>query len=179
MLRRAGEGHSYWWYGCPLTVRRSAARRARRPAIVAGCATSSNCRFMLGHVTDPAAPDGLDRRELPEPEPGPHDVLVAVRAYAVNRGELSLLQQRADGWQPGQDVAGVVARAAADGSGPPAGARVVGIADGGGWSERVPVPSHRIAVLPDGARFEDAAALPVAGLTALRALREAGPLLGR
>jgi NADPH:quinone reductase-like Zn-dependent oxidoreductase len=134
---------------------------------------------MLGHVTDPAAPDGLDRRELPEPEPGPHDVVVAVRAYAVNRGELSLLEQRADGWRPGQDVAGVVARAAADGSGPPEGARVVGLADGGGWSERVLVPAHRVAALPDGTSFEDAAALPVAGLTALRALREAGPLLGR
>jgi NADPH:quinone reductase-like Zn-dependent oxidoreductase len=134
---------------------------------------------MLGHVTDPAAPDGLDRRELPEPEPGPHDVVVAVRAYAVNRGELSLLEQRADGWLPGQDVAGVVARAAADGSGAPEGTRVVGIADGGGWSERVLVPAHRVAALPDETSFEDAAALPVAGLTALRALREAGPLLGR
>src|SRR3954468_10615785 len=134
---------------------------------------------MLGHITDPGAPGGLDRRELPDPEPGPHDVLVAVRAYAVNRGELSLLEQRPDGWLPGQDVAGVVARAAADGSGPPEGARVVGAADGGGWSELVPVPSHRVGELPDGVDFADAAALPVAGLTALRALREAGPLLGR
>jgi NADPH:quinone reductase-like Zn-dependent oxidoreductase len=134
---------------------------------------------MLGHVTDPAAPDGLDRRELPEPAPGPHDVVVEVRAYAVNRGELALVQQRADGWLPGQDVAGVVARAAADGSGPPEGTRVVGIADAGGWSERVLVPAHRVAPLPDAATFADAAALPVAGLTALRALREAGPLLGR
>src|SRR3954471_11820714 len=134
---------------------------------------------MLGHITDPAAPGGLDRRELPDPEPGPHDVLVSVRAYAVNRGELSLLEQRPDGWLPGQDVAGVVARAAGDGSGPPEGTRVVGVADGGGWSELVAVPSHRVAALPDSVDFADAAALPVAGLTALRALREAGPLLGR
>src|ERR1700742_1440183 len=134
---------------------------------------------MLGHVTDPSAPDGLDRRELPDPEPGPHDVLVAVRAYAVNRGEISLLQQRADGWLPGQDVAGVVSRPAGDGTGPPQGTRVVGIADGGGWSELVAVPAHRVAPLPDATSFADAAALPVAGLTALRALREAGPLLGR
>src|SRR3954451_25098854 len=134
---------------------------------------------MLGHITDPGAPGGLDRRELPDPEPGAHDVLVSVRAYAVNRGELSLLQQRADGWLPGQDVAGVVARAAADGSGPPEGTRVVGIADGGGWSELAPIPAHRVAPLPDDVSFADAAALPVAGLTALRALREAGPLLGR
>lgn len=134
---------------------------------------------MLGYVTDPGAPGGLDRRELPAPEPGPHDVLIDVRAYAINRGELSLLQQRSDGWQPGQDLGGVVAQAAADGTGPPAGTRVVGVADGGGWSQQAIVPSHRVAELPDEVSFADAAALPVAGLTALRALREGGDLLGR
>jgi NADPH:quinone reductase-like Zn-dependent oxidoreductase len=134
---------------------------------------------MLGYVTDPAAPGGLDRRELPAPEPGAHDVLIDVRAYAVNRGELHLIEQRADGWQPGQDVAGVVAQAAADGSGPAPGTRVVGVADGGTWAQRALVPSHRVAALPDAVSFADAAALPVAGLTALRALREGGDLLGR
>src|SRR4051812_50118709 len=118
---------------------------------------------MLGHVTDPAAPAGLARRELPDPEPGPHDTLVAVRAYAVNRGELSLLEQRADGWPPGQDVAGEVVAQAADGSGPPAGTRVVGPADAGGWSQRVAIPSHRLAPLPHAGGFADAAPLPVAG----------------
>jgi NADPH2:quinone reductase len=134
---------------------------------------------MLGYITDPGAPGGLDRRELPAPEPGAHDVLIDVRAYAVNRGELSLLEQRADGWQPGQDLAGVVAQAASDGSGPAPGARVVGGADGGGWAQRALVPSHRVATLPDDVSFADAATLPVAGLTALRALREGGDLLGR
>jgi NADPH:quinone reductase-like Zn-dependent oxidoreductase len=134
---------------------------------------------MLGYVTDPGAPGGLDRRELPAPEPGAHDVLIDVRAYAVNRGELSLLEQRADGWQPGQDLAGVVAQAAGDGSGPAPGTRVVGVADGAGWAQRAVVPSHRVAALPAEVSFADAAALPVAGLTALRALREGGDLLGR
>jgi NADPH:quinone reductase-like Zn-dependent oxidoreductase len=134
---------------------------------------------MLGYVTDPSAPDGLIRRELPEPQPGEHDAVLDVSAYAVNRGELSLLTQRPDGFTPGQDVAGVVRAAARDGSGPAAGTRVVGVADRGGWSERVSVPSHRVAALPDGVSFAEAAALPVAGLTALRTLRSGGPLLGR
>jgi NADPH:quinone reductase-like Zn-dependent oxidoreductase len=134
---------------------------------------------MLGWITDPGAPGGIDRRELPDPSPEPHDVLVEVRACALNRGELRLLEERADGWMPGQDHAGVVVAAAADGSGPVAGTRVVGAADGGSWSERVVVPSHRVAALPDAVSFADAAALPVAGLTALRTLREGGPLLGR
>lgn len=134
---------------------------------------------MLGYITDPSAPAGITRRELPDPQPGPHDVLVEVRAFAVNRGELSLIEQRRDGWSPGQDVAGVVVAAAQDGTGPGIGARVVGIADGGGWSERVPLPSHRAAVLPEQVSFAQAAALPVAGLTALRALRTGGALIGR
>jgi NADPH:quinone reductase len=134
---------------------------------------------MLGHITDPGAKDGLDRRELPEPRPSASDVVVEVRAYAVNRGELHLLLQRPNGWSPGQDIAGVVVHAASDGNGPRIGTRVVGAADQGGWSERVVVPSYRVAPIPDNVSFADAAALPVAGLTALRALRTGGPLLGR
>jgi len=134
---------------------------------------------MLGHITDPSAPGGLALRELPDPSPERDQVVVAVEAYAVNRGELYLLQARPDGWQPGQDHAGVIARAAADGSGPPEGTRVVGLADGGAWSERVAVPSHRVAPLPNGVEFEQAAALPVAGLTALRALHTGGAVVGR
>jgi NADPH:quinone reductase len=134
---------------------------------------------MLGYLTDPSAAGGLAVRDLPEPQRGTHDVVIEVAAYAINRGELSLLTQRPDAWTPGQDVAGVVHAAAADGSGPAAGTRVVGLADQGGWSERVAIPSHRVAPLPDQVSFAQAAALPVAGLTALRALRTGGPLLGR
>src|SRR6266508_117894 len=52
---------------------------------------------MLGYITDSAAPNGLDRRDLPEPEPTPHQAVIEVGAYAINRGELSLLSQRAAG----------------------------------------------------------------------------------
>jgi NADPH:quinone reductase len=134
---------------------------------------------MLGFVTDPGARGGIARRELQEPRRGEHDVLVDVAAFAVNRGELALIERRAEGWAPGQDVAGIVAAAAADGTGPPAGTRVVGLADWGGWSERAAVPAHRIAALPSAVSFAAAAALPVAGLTALRALRTGGSLLGK
>ena len=116
---------------------------------------------------------------LPEPDPRADELVLDVRAYAVNRGELALLAQRTDGWRPGQDVAGVVAQAAADGSGPPEGARVVAIVDGAGWSERVAVPTRHAAELPAAIAFEQAATLPIAGLTALRALRVGGDLLGR
>jgi len=133
-----------------------------------------------GFITDPTAPDGLRLADdLPEPEPAAREVVVDVRAFGVNRGELFLLRQRADGWRPGQDLAGVVARAADDGTEPAAGTRVVGVADGGAWSERVAVPARHVAVLDDNVSFTQAATLPIAGLTALRALRHGGAILGR
>jgi NADPH:quinone reductase-like Zn-dependent oxidoreductase len=134
---------------------------------------------MFGLVNTPggAAPVGM--RDLPEPQPAQNEALVAVRAFSLNRGELRLMQTRPEGWRPGQDISGVVERAAADGSGPKTGARVVALSDNAGWAERVAVPTHRLAVLPDKVRFEAAAALPVAGLTALRTLRHGAPLIGR
>jgi NADPH:quinone reductase len=134
---------------------------------------------MLGLVNTPSGPAPVELRDLPEPQPAPNEALVAVRAFSLNRGELRLLQIRPEGWRPGQDVSGVVVRAAADGSGPKPGARVVGLTDNAGWAQRAAVPAHRLAVLPDNVRFEEAAALPVAGLTALRALRHGAPLLGK
>jgi NADPH2:quinone reductase len=135
---------------------------------------------MRGYITDPNAAAGLRLADdLPEPEPARDELLLEVRAYSVNRGELFLLQQRPNGWRPGQDVAGVVVRAASDGSGPAEGERVVGIVDGAGWSERVPVPTIWAARLPEAVSFAQGASLPIAGLTALRALRVGGPLLGR
>jgi NADPH:quinone reductase len=73
----------------------------------------------------------------------------------------------------------VVLRAAADGSGPAVGTRVVALCDWEGWAERAAVPSHRIAPIADNVSFGAAASLPVAGLTALRSLRHGAPLLGK
>jgi NADPH:quinone reductase-like Zn-dependent oxidoreductase len=106
-------------------------------------------------------------------------VLVAVEAYSVNRGETLLLEQPVEGWRPGKDVAGTVVEAAADGSGPPAGTRVVGHPPNGGWCTRVAVAVADVAVLPPQVSSVTAAALPLAGLTALRLVRRAGWLAGR
>lgn len=102
-----------------------------------------------------------------------------MRAFSINTGEASLVEQRPDGWRPGQDTAGVVVAAAADGSGPPAGTRVVAYPEWEGWAERIVVPVNWVAPIPDGVSFEQAATLPVAGLSALRAVRVGGALLGR
>ena len=126
---------------------------------------------------NPSSP--LELREVDEPAPDANETLIRVERVSINRGELRLLASRPAGWRPGQDVAGTVEKAAADGSGPPAGARVVALVDQAGWAQRVAAPVSRIGALPDTVSFAQAASLPVAGLTALRALRLGGTLLGR
>jgi NADPH2:quinone reductase len=132
---------------------------------------------MLALVADRSAPSGVSLREAPDAQAGPSEALVEVRAVSLNRGEVRRLPARAEGTIPGWDVAGVVLRAGADG--PREGARVVGLAGEGGWAELAAVPTDRLAELPDGVSFEAASTLPVAGLTAVRALEVGGPLLGR
>jgi len=56
---------------------------------------------------------------------------------------------------------------------------VVGILPSGAWAERVNCRTHAVAALPDAVDDAEAATLPVAGLTALHALRQGGLLLGR
>src|SRR3954468_24523749 len=136
-------------------------------------------RRMLAIVNTPGGPEPVAIREIAEPEPKPNEALVAVHAFSLNRGELRLFQMRPEGWRPGQDIAGVVLRQAADGSGPPAGTRVVALTDWEGWAERASVPANRIAPIADNVSFAPAAALPVAGLTALRTLRQGAPLSGK
>jgi NADPH:quinone reductase-like Zn-dependent oxidoreductase len=134
---------------------------------------------MRAVVNTPGGNTPVEIREVPEPTPGPGEALVAVRAFSLNRGELRSFANNEAGWIPGQDVSGVVLRAAANGLGPPQGTRVVALTDEFGWAEQVAVPAHRIVPLPDSVSFAQAATLPVAGLTALRCVRLGGALVGR
>lgn len=117
--------------------------------------------------------------EVPQPVPEPGEALVKVEAFAPNRGETFLLERPRPGVLPGKDIAGLVVQAAADGTGPGIGTRVVGHPAQGGWAEYAAVPTHSLAVLPDGIDSVRAAALPLAGITALRLLRTAGSPAGR
>ncbi|MDX8448783.1 zinc-binding dehydrogenase [Mesorhizobium captivum] len=134
---------------------------------------------MLALAISSDGPDRLKLTQVDEPNCNGNEALVAVHATSLNRGELRLLSIRPDGWIPGQDIVGIVERAAADGSGPTAGTRVAALVDQAGWAEHVAVPTDRLAVLPDAVSFAAAATLPVAGTTALRTLRHGGDLTGQ
>ncbi len=130
-------------------------------------------------VNTPSGPAPVAIRDVPEPGLRPNEALVAVHAFSLNRGEMRLFTVRPEGWRPGQDIAGTVLKQAADGTGPAAGTRIVALCDWEGWAERAAVPSQRMAALPDNVSYAAAAALPVAGLTALRTLRHGAPLIGK
>ena len=134
---------------------------------------------MRAVVVDPASTGRLALREVEEPAPGRHEALVRVAALSLNRGEVRRIGAADPGWRPGWDLAGTVERAALDGSGPPLGARVVGLLNPGAWAERVAVPTTALATLPDSVSFAQAATLPVAGLTALYTLEKGGSLAGK
>jgi len=131
-------------------------------------------------VVDPGAAARLAIKPVELRDPDRDEVAVRVSWISLNRGETRrALQQAEPGWRPGWDFVGTVEAAAADGSGPGPGTRVVGILPSGAWAERVNCRSHAVAALPDAVGNAEAATLPVAGLTALHALRQGGLLLGR
>ncbi len=118
-----------------------------------------------------AAGDGtVELAEVPAPLAANGQLLVAARAISLNRGELHRLQGARSGWRPGWDFAGVVAALGGGIVGPAVGARVFGTIPEGAWAERIAVSAAYLAPLPDELSFAQGAALPVAGLTALRVL---------
>ncbi|MGW7638477.1 zinc-binding dehydrogenase [Streptomyces decoyicus] len=134
---------------------------------------------MRALVVDHSVPGRLSLGDVADPVPGPDEVLVKISAISLNYGELPKSDEDAEGTVPGWDAAGVVERAAASGRGPKPGDRVITWGWNAGWAELRAVPVDELAVLPDSVDFTTAAALPVAGLTALRALRTAGVLPGQ
>lgn len=130
-------------------------------------------------------PDGLAFESVPVPEPGADELLVRVRAASLNmadwhlmtgepwlvRPSLGLRRPRTPTF--GSDVAGVVAAVGADVDGFAVGDRVFGNS-GHAFAEVAPLRAARAAHVPEGVTFEVAASLPVAGVTALQAVREIG-----
>lgn len=113
--------------------------------------------------------------ELPSPEPGSREVLVEIRAAALNRADL--LQRR--GLYPpppgtsevlGMECSGVVTALGPSASRFELGARVMALLPGGGYAEQVAIPEDLLMAVPERLSFEEAAAVPEAFLTASEAL---------
>lgn len=135
------------------------------------------------------SPDVLSLEEVDEPVPMDDEVLVKIHASSVNFGNLVLLKGEpflarfAFGLFkpkysiPGGDISGQVVSIGKDVKQFQPGEMVFGDLSGCGWggfAEYVCVPESAIAIKPNNLSFEEAAAVPMAGVTALQALKEKG-----
>src|SRR5215207_6361001 len=114
-------------------------------------------------VTRPGGPEVLEVQQRPAPTPGPNEILVRVRASALNRADLS---QR-EGHYPappgappdilGMEFAGEVAEVGAGVTSWKHGDRVFGIVGGGGNAESLVTDAQSVARIPEGMSWTDAA----------------------
>jgi NADPH2:quinone reductase len=119
-------------------------------------------------IRGPGGPEMLELREVPDPVPGPGEVLIDVAAAGLNRADV---QQRRGVYPPppgaseypGLEVSGTVADS--NGSRFPQGAEVVALLAGGGYAERVAVPAGQVIEAPSGVDLVEAAALPETAAT--------------
>ncbi|HEY8589790.1 MAG TPA: NADP-dependent oxidoreductase [Naasia sp.] len=128
----------------------------------------------------PGGPEVLTRLELPDPHPGPVEVRIRVAAAAVNPTDTTLRSGRrpldavAPPYVPGMDAAGVVDEVG-DGSRWQVGDEVMAIAlplgeHRGAYAEYLIAPDDSLTRMPAGSSIEEAATLPMNGLTATQVL---------
>ena len=130
-------------------------------------------------ITDPDHTGSLSFGEVKEPLPLPHQSLIKVTHYSLNRGEINIAKSAAKGSTLGWDYVGTIAQTAAEGSGPPEGTRVVGWRpEMDAFAEYVIGDPSYFAAIPDEVSDTQAATLPVAGLTALAAIDKGTRLVG-
>ena len=127
-------------------------------------------------ITEPGGPEVLQIQERPDPAPGPDDVLVDIRASALNRADTL---QRQGGYPappgspdeiPGLEFSGVVLKPGANVTDLKEGDRVFGLLGGGGYASRVVTHSRMAMRIPDNLDFVQAAAVPEVFFTAYDAL---------
>ena len=121
-------------------------------------------------ISESGGPDALVWAEVPDPQPGPGEVLVAVRASAVNRADL--LQRQGlyppppgASPYPGLECSGSIVAIGADVSGWRVGQEVCALLAGGGYAELVTVPAGQLLPVPAPLSVTDAAALPEVACT--------------
>jgi NADPH:quinone reductase-like Zn-dependent oxidoreductase len=128
--------------------------------------------------------DRLVIREIERPAPGSGQILVRVRAAGVNpldwkirSGSLRFIMPQKFPWVPGFDVAGIVEEIGVEvDTFAPGDAVHALLPKGGACAEFTVVEASAAAMIPDGLSFEEAAAVPVGGLTAWQALVDRGQL---
>ena len=130
-------------------------------------------------VVEPGGPEALRVVDVDVREPREREVRIAVRAAAVNPTDVGLRQRGAEGleppWVPGMDAAGLVESVGPGVDDLASGDLVMAAVmprrpEGGAQASLLVVPAASVVPIPRGATLEQAATLPMNGLTALHAL---------
>ncbi|MFX0592897.1 NAD(P)H-quinone oxidoreductase [Melissospora conviva] len=128
-------------------------------------------------ITEAGGPDVLTWAEVPDPEPGPGEVVIDIAASAVNRADLLQRQgyyppPKGASPYPGLECSGVISALGADVTGWSVGDEVCALLTGGGYAEKVAVPAGQLLPVPDGVDLVDAAGLPEVACTVWSNVRQ-------
>jgi len=126
-------------------------------------------------IQNPGKNSSLVIDEAPTPDPGPNEILVKIKATALNRADLL---QRSGNYPPpkgasdilGLEMAGIVEKTGSKVSRWQEGDHVMGLLAGGGYAEYCTIHEDMAMSMPENLSFEEAAAIPETFLTAFQAL---------
>jgi NADPH:quinone reductase-like Zn-dependent oxidoreductase len=126
-------------------------------------------------------PDRLEYRDAPIPEPKADEVLIKLCATALNALDYRMIKMGIlpKGKIPGADIAGIVEKTGSSVQRFKPGDEVIGDISGhglGGLAEYATAPEKALTLKPARLGFEESAALPLAAVTALQALRDKGKI---
>jgi NADPH:quinone reductase len=126
-------------------------------------------------------PEVLRHADVERPSPGEGEVLLEVRSAGVNyadtmRRRNQYLETQDLPFTPGSEVAGTVAEVGEGVEDVAAGDRVVTLLGTGGYAEYALVPARSLIPLPEALDFDQAAAIPLQGLTAYHCIKTSGAL---
>ncbi len=129
----------------------------------------------------PGGPETLELAELPDPVAGPGQLLVDVKACAINYPDVLIIEDKYQfrperPFAPGGEIAGVIAAVGEGVSGWSAGDRAIAMLGHGGLAEKLVIPAAMAVPLPDGRGFEEGSALVLTYATTIHALLDRGGL---
>jgi NADPH:quinone reductase-like Zn-dependent oxidoreductase len=130
---------------------------------------------------EPGAPETLSLNDLPDPVPGPGELLVRARACAINYPDVLIIEDKYQlkpprPFAPGSEIAGEIEAVGEGVAGWSVGDRIIAATGFGGLAEKVVINAARAITLPSGRSFEEGSALLLTYATAIHALIDRGRL---
>ena len=134
-------------------------------------------RALLSKVS--GGPETLELSELPDPVAGPGQVVIAVRACAINYPDVLIIEDKYQfkpprPFAPGSEIAGTIAELGEGVTGWAIGDRVIAMIGNGGLAEKVVASAAALYPLPEGRSFAEGASLILTYGTTIHALRDRG-----